>query len=65
MSNCLVFLSVNDDDDGRTVAAIDVLAQIGEIIGGSQREDRLDVLDRSMADKERHARPCPEGVSRK
>jgi asparaginyl-tRNA synthetase len=36
-------------DDGRTVAAMDVLAPgIGEIIGGSQREERLDVLDRRM-----------------
>jgi asparaginyl-tRNA synthetase len=34
------------NDDGRTVAAMDVLAPgIGEIIGGSQREERLDVLD--------------------
>ena len=34
------------NDDGKTVAAMDVLAPgIGEIIGGSQREDRLDVLD--------------------
>ena len=34
------------NDDGRTVAAMDVLApSIGEIIGGSQREERLDVLD--------------------
>ncbi|MGH8673997.1 MAG: asparagine--tRNA ligase [Burkholderiales bacterium] len=33
-------------DDGKTVAAMDVLAPgIGEIIGGSQREERLDVLD--------------------
>ena len=32
-------------DDGRTVAAMDVLVpKIGEIIGGSQREERLDVL---------------------
>jgi asparaginyl-tRNA synthetase len=31
------------NDDGRTVAAMDVLAPgIGEIIGGSQREERLD-----------------------
>ncbi|MBX3725535.1 MAG: asparagine--tRNA ligase [Xanthomonadales bacterium] len=38
------------NDDGRTVAAMDVLAPgIGEIIGGSQREERLDVLDRRMA----------------
>jgi asparaginyl-tRNA synthetase len=34
------------NDDGQTVAAMDVLAPgIGEIIGGSQREERLDVLD--------------------
>src|SRR5437660_5068639 len=34
------------NDDGRTVAAMGVLAPgIGEIIGGSQREERLDVLD--------------------
>jgi asparaginyl-tRNA synthetase len=37
------------NDDGRTVAAMDVLAPgIGEIIGGSQREERLDVLDRRI-----------------
>ena len=36
--------------DGKTVAAMDVLAPgIGEIIGGSQREERLDVLDARMA----------------
>ena len=34
------------NDDGKTVAAMDILAPgIGEIIGGSQREERLDVLD--------------------
>ena len=34
------------NDDGKTVAAMDVLAPgIGEIIGGSQREERLDILD--------------------
>jgi asparaginyl-tRNA synthetase len=34
------------NDDGRTVAAMDVLAPgIGEIVGGSQREERLAVLD--------------------
>ncbi|RRJ84767.1 asparagine--tRNA ligase [Aestuariirhabdus litorea] len=39
------------NDDQRTVAAMDVLAPgIGEIIGGSQREERLDVLDRRMAE---------------
>ena len=41
------YMRVNDD--GRTVAAMDVLAPgIGEIIGGSQREERLDVLDRRI-----------------
>ena len=36
------YMRVNDD--GRTVAAMDVLAlRIGEIIGGSQREERLEV----------------------
>jgi asparaginyl-tRNA synthetase len=44
------YMRVNDD--GRTVAAMDVLAPgIGEIIGGSQREERLDVLDRSMEER--------------
>jgi asparaginyl-tRNA synthetase len=39
------------NDDGKTVAAMDVLAPgIGEIIGGSQREERLDVLDSRMAE---------------
>ncbi|MHC4909876.1 MAG: asparagine--tRNA ligase [Planctomycetota bacterium] len=39
------------NDDGKTVAAMDVLAPgIGEIIGGSQREERLDVLDVRLAD---------------
>ncbi len=37
------------NDDNRTVAAMDVLAPgIGEIIGGSQREERLDILDARM-----------------
>ena len=39
------------NDDGKTVAAMDVLAPgIGEIIGGSQREERLDRLDRRLAE---------------
>ncbi|MFT5373049.1 MAG: asparaginyl-tRNA synthetase [Lysobacterales bacterium] len=39
------------NDGGKTVAAMDVLAPgIGEIIGGAQREERLDVLDRRMTD---------------
>jgi asparaginyl-tRNA synthetase len=38
------------NDDGKTVAAMDVLAPgIGEIIGGAQREERLDVLDARLA----------------
>jgi asparaginyl-tRNA synthetase len=42
------YMRLNDDD--KTVAAMDVLAPgIGEIIGGSQREERLDVLDERMA----------------
>ncbi len=37
------------NDDGRTVAAMDVLAPgIGEIIGGAQREERLDILDKRI-----------------
>ena len=39
------------NDDGKTVAAMDVLAPgIGEIIGGSQREERLSVLDARMVE---------------
>ncbi|MDD6315605.1 MAG: asparagine--tRNA ligase [Clostridia bacterium] len=37
------------NDDGKTVAAMDMLVPgIGELIGGSQREERLDVLERRM-----------------
>jgi len=37
------------NDDGKTVAAMDLLAPgIGEIIGGSQREERLEVLERRI-----------------
>ena len=44
------------NDDGKTVAAMDVLAPgIGEIIGGSQREERLDYLDRRLV--EMHLNP--------
>jgi asparaginyl-tRNA synthetase len=43
------YMRINDDD--KTVAAMDVLAPgIGEIIGGSQREERLDVLEARMAE---------------
>ena len=42
---------MRQNDDGRTVAAMDVLAPgIGEIIGGSQREERLDRLDARIAE---------------
>ncbi|MEG3768545.1 asparagine--tRNA ligase [Alteromonas sp. 14N.309.X.WAT.G.H12] len=41
------YMRINDDE--KTVAAMDVLAPgIGEIIGGSQREERLDVFDRRL-----------------
>jgi asparaginyl-tRNA synthetase len=37
---------MRQNEDGKTVRAMDVLApRIGEIIGGSQREERLDVLE--------------------
>lgn len=40
---------MRENDDGKTCAAMDVLAPgIGEIIGGSQREERLDLLDAKM-----------------
>ncbi|RYD99352.1 MAG: asparagine--tRNA ligase [Sphingobacteriales bacterium] len=41
------------NDDGKTVAAMDILAPgIGEIVGGSQREERLEVLESRMNDME-------------
>jgi asparaginyl-tRNA synthetase len=40
------------NDDGRTVRAMDVLvAKVGEIIGGSQREERLDVIEGRMREQ--------------
>jgi len=62
------YMRVNDD--GRTVAAMDVTgAGIGEIIGGSQREERFEVLDRCIAgrgiDKEHHAPTLPSPQRRK
>merc|ERR1719374_22452 len=39
------------NDDGKTVAAMDMLVPgVGELVGGSQREERLDVLERRMAE---------------
>lgn len=41
------------NEDNKTVAAMDLLVpQIGEVIGGSQREERLEVLDRRLAELE-------------
>jgi asparaginyl-tRNA synthetase len=41
------YMRLNDDD--RTVAAMDLLVpRVGELIGGSQREERLDLLERRM-----------------
>lgn len=42
---------MRQNDDGKTVAAMDVLFPgIGEIVGGSQREERIDILKKKMAD---------------
>ena len=42
---------MRQNDDGKTVAAMDILAPgIGEIVGGSQREERLDKLETRMQD---------------
>ena len=39
------------NDDGKTVRGMDVVVpRLGEIIGGSQREERLDVLEARMAE---------------
>lgn len=52
------YMKVNDD--GKTVRAMDVLVPgVGEIIGGSQREERLDVLETRMKEQGLH----PEGYS--
>jgi aspartyl/asparaginyl-tRNA synthetase len=61
--------SMRLSDDGRTVTGMDGLAPgIGEIIGGSRREDRLEVLDRSMTergiDREHYAPTLPSPASR-
>ena len=48
------YMRVNDD--GKTVRAMDVLVPgVGEIIGGSQREERLEVLEQRMAEQKLHA----------
>ena len=49
------YMRVNDD--GKTVRAMDVLVpKVGEIIGGSQREERLEVIEGRMA--EQHLNPA-------
>jgi asparaginyl-tRNA synthetase len=43
---------MRQNDDNKTVAAMDVLVpRIGELIGGSQREDRLDILKNRLAEQ--------------
>jgi asparaginyl-tRNA synthetase len=42
---------MRQNDDGKTVAAMDLLVpKVGEIIGGSQREERLDLLQKRMTE---------------
>jgi asparaginyl-tRNA synthetase len=43
---------MKDNEDGKTVAAMDILVpQIGEIVGGSQREDSYEKLKKKIVDK--------------
>ncbi|NGX47996.1 MAG: hypothetical protein K1000chlam3_01382, partial [Chlamydiae bacterium] len=40
---------MRSNEDGKTVAAIDLLVpKIGELLGGSQREERLDMLEKKI-----------------
>ncbi len=49
---------MRQNDDGRTVAAMDLLVpKVGEIIGGSQREERLDRLEQRMLDMDIQQEP--------
>ena len=42
---------MRENEDGNTVAAMDVLVpKVGELMGGSQREERLDVLERRIVE---------------
>ena len=46
------------NDDGKTVRGMDVLVpRIGEIIGGSERENRLDVLEQKMRERNMNSAP--------
>ena len=52
------------NDDGRTVRAMDVLVpKVGEIIGGSQREERLDVLEAADDASRGSTRKTTGGIS--
>lgn len=45
------YMRDNDEDGGETVNAMDLLVPgVGELVGGSQREERLDVLEKKMAE---------------
>eukprot|EP00546_Thalassionema_frauenfeldii_P008549 CAMPEP_0178924048 /NCGR_PEP_ID=MMETSP0786-20121207/17102_1 /TAXON_ID=186022 /ORGANISM="Thalassionema frauenfeldii, Strain CCMP 1798" /LENGTH=532 /DNA_ID=CAMNT_0020598699 /DNA_START=286 /DNA_END=1884 /DNA_ORIENTATION=+ len=47
------YMRENDEDGGETVNAMDLLVPgVGELIGGSQREERLDVLEKKLEDLE-------------
>lgn len=47
------YMRDNDEDGGETVNAMDLLVPgVGELIGGSQREERLDVLEKKLEDLE-------------
>ena len=46
---CIKAFYMRENDDGKTVAAMDMLVPgVGELMGGSQREERLDVLERRI-----------------
>ena len=46
---------MKENEDKKTVAAMDLLVPgVGEIIGGSQREDNLEILEAKMRDKDMH-----------
>jgi asparaginyl-tRNA synthetase len=46
-------MRVNEEDDGRTVRAMAVLVpKVGEIVGGSPRDERLDVLEERMREQD-------------
>lgn len=55
---------MRENEDGKTVRAMDILVpKIGEIIGGSQREERHDVLERKIAEQCRTHGSSPEAYN--